>query len=147
MHVLGIDVGGTKVEIASVVDGRALAPRQRPTPVDDTDKLLELATELKQNVDRTGVNILSLDVVKRAQEIENVGAFGPGNLTVLRSAKCFEYNFVGIRGHLVLSSCAAMTTLVTVARRFATSTKRDAPNFVCEANCVNRSRMFGRRLR
>jgi hypothetical protein len=38
----------------------------------DTDKLLELATELKQNVDRTGPNILSIDVVKRAQEIEKL---------------------------------------------------------------------------
>jgi len=38
----------------------------------DTDKLLELATELKQNVDRTGPNILSMDVVKRAQEIEKL---------------------------------------------------------------------------
>lgn len=66
------------------------------------------------------------------QEIENIGAFRPGNLTILRSAECFEYGFVRIRGHLVLSSCAAMTTLVTVARLSATSTKRGAPNFVCE---------------
>ncbi len=69
---------------------------------------------------------------ERAQEIENVGAFRPRNLTILRSAKCFEYNFVGIRGHLVVSSCAAMTTLVTVARRSATSTKRGAPNSDCD---------------
>ena len=38
----------------------------------DTDKLLALATELKQNVDRTGVDILSMDVVKKAQEIEKL---------------------------------------------------------------------------
>jgi hypothetical protein len=38
----------------------------------DTDKLLELATELKQNVDRSGPDILSLDVVKKAQEIEKL---------------------------------------------------------------------------
>jgi hypothetical protein len=38
----------------------------------DTDKLLVLATELKQNVDRTGPNILSMDVVKKAQEIEKL---------------------------------------------------------------------------
>ncbi len=38
----------------------------------DTDKLLALATELKQNVDRTGPNILSMDVVKKAQEIEKL---------------------------------------------------------------------------
>lgn len=38
----------------------------------DTNKLLALATELKQNVDRTGPNILSMDVVKKAQEIEKL---------------------------------------------------------------------------
>jgi hypothetical protein len=38
----------------------------------DTDKLLELANELKQNVDRTGPDILSMDVVKKAQEIEKL---------------------------------------------------------------------------
>ena len=38
----------------------------------DTDKLLELAAELKQNVDRTGPDILSMDVVKKAQEIEKL---------------------------------------------------------------------------
>ncbi len=38
----------------------------------DTDKLLALATELKQNVDRTNPNILSMDVVKKAQEIEKL---------------------------------------------------------------------------
>jgi len=38
----------------------------------DTDKLLSLATELKQNVDRTNSNILSMDVVKKAQEIEKL---------------------------------------------------------------------------
>lgn len=38
----------------------------------DTDKLLELATELKQHVDRTNANILSMDVVKKAQEIEKL---------------------------------------------------------------------------
>lgn len=38
----------------------------------DTDKLLALATELKENVDRTNPNILSMDVVKKAQEIEKL---------------------------------------------------------------------------
>jgi hypothetical protein len=38
----------------------------------DTDKLLALANELKQNVDRTGPDILSVDVVKKAQEIEKL---------------------------------------------------------------------------
>jgi hypothetical protein len=38
----------------------------------DTDKLLALATELKQYVDKTNENILSMDVVKKAEEIEKL---------------------------------------------------------------------------
>jgi hypothetical protein len=38
----------------------------------DTDNLLKLATELKQYVDKSNVNILSLDVVKKADEIEKL---------------------------------------------------------------------------
>jgi hypothetical protein len=38
----------------------------------DTDKLLQLATELKENVDKTNENILSLDVIKKAEEIEKL---------------------------------------------------------------------------
>ncbi len=39
---------------------------------DDTDKLLQLATELKTSVDKTNANVLSLDVVKKAEEIEKL---------------------------------------------------------------------------
>ena len=38
----------------------------------DTEKLLELASQLKMNVDRTNPNMLSLDVIKKAQEIEKL---------------------------------------------------------------------------
>lgn len=38
----------------------------------DTDKLLELATALKQQVDKSSENMLSLDVVKKAEEIEKL---------------------------------------------------------------------------
>jgi hypothetical protein len=38
----------------------------------DTDKLLELATELKQYVDKTSENTLSVDVIKKAEEIEKL---------------------------------------------------------------------------
>ena len=38
----------------------------------DTDKLLKLATELKESVDKTTESTLSLDVVKRAEEIEKL---------------------------------------------------------------------------
>ncbi len=38
----------------------------------DTDKLLKLATELKQYVDKTNENVLSLEVLKKAEEIEKL---------------------------------------------------------------------------
>ena len=38
----------------------------------DTDKLLELATELKQYVHKTNEDILSMDVIKKADEIEKL---------------------------------------------------------------------------
>jgi len=39
---------------------------------EDTAKLLQLATELKQSVDKSNENVLSLDVVKKAEEIEKL---------------------------------------------------------------------------
>ncbi len=38
----------------------------------DTEKLLELATELKQSVDRSNENTLSLDVIRKADQIEKL---------------------------------------------------------------------------
>lgn len=38
----------------------------------DTDKLLALATELKEYVDKTNENVLSYDVVRKADEIEKL---------------------------------------------------------------------------
>jgi hypothetical protein len=38
----------------------------------DTAKLLTLAAELKQNVDKTSPSILSIEVIKKAQEIEKL---------------------------------------------------------------------------
>jgi hypothetical protein len=38
----------------------------------DTDKLLKLAVELKDYVDKTNEDVLSLDVVKKAEEIEKL---------------------------------------------------------------------------
>ncbi len=40
--------------------------------VADTQRLLQLATELKTEVDKTNQNILSVDVVKKAEEIEKL---------------------------------------------------------------------------
>jgi hypothetical protein len=38
----------------------------------DSEKLLQLATELKQYVDQTNENIISLDVIKKAEQIEKL---------------------------------------------------------------------------
>ncbi len=38
----------------------------------DTDKLFQLATELKAAVDKTNENMLSLDVVRKADEVEKL---------------------------------------------------------------------------
>ena len=38
----------------------------------DTEKLVELAAELKQHVDKTNANILSMDVIKKAEEIQKL---------------------------------------------------------------------------
>jgi len=38
----------------------------------DTDKLLALATELKEYVDRSNENILSISVIRKAEEIEKL---------------------------------------------------------------------------
>ncbi len=38
----------------------------------DTDRLLELATELKTSVDKSNEHTLSLDVVRKAEEIEKL---------------------------------------------------------------------------
>lgn len=39
---------------------------------DDTDKLLKLATELKQYVDKTNEQILSIEVLKKTDEIDKL---------------------------------------------------------------------------
>jgi hypothetical protein len=54
------------LQVANIVTERQVAMRR------DTEKLLSLAAELKQNMDRTGPNILSMDVIKKAQEIEKL---------------------------------------------------------------------------
>lgn len=39
---------------------------------DETDKLFQLASELKAAVDKTNENLLSLDVVRKADEVEKL---------------------------------------------------------------------------
>jgi len=38
----------------------------------DTEKLLKLSTELKEYVDKSNENVLSVDVVRKAEEIEKL---------------------------------------------------------------------------
>ena len=56
----------SRAMVANTFIDRQLALRR------DTDKLLSLAAELKQNVDKTSPSILSIDVIKKAQEIEKL---------------------------------------------------------------------------
>jgi hypothetical protein len=49
----------------------AVAQRQSQLRI-DTEKLVALTVDLKQQVDKTGVNILSMDVIKKAQEIQKL---------------------------------------------------------------------------
>lgn len=49
------------------------AAKERVTAIKhDTDKLLKLSVELKQSVDKSDENVLSLDVIKKAEEIEKL---------------------------------------------------------------------------
>lgn len=50
---------------------RLLAERQSQLRL-DTEKLAALAAELKLHVDKTGANVLSMDVIKKAQEIQKL---------------------------------------------------------------------------
>jgi hypothetical protein len=38
----------------------------------DTEKLLQLATELKSYVDKTNENVMSMEVIKKSEEIERL---------------------------------------------------------------------------
>ena len=50
---------------------RTVANRQSQLRL-DTEKLVALTAELKQHVDKAGANILSIDVIKKAQEIQKL---------------------------------------------------------------------------
>ncbi len=54
-------------------EARKAANKERQAKLkSDTEQLLKLATELKEYVDKTNENILSLDVVKKADQIEKL---------------------------------------------------------------------------
>jgi flagellar motility protein MotE (MotC chaperone) len=51
---------------------KALNEKRQQDLKKDTDKLLQLATELKQYVDKTNEHTLSVEVIKKADEIEKL---------------------------------------------------------------------------
>jgi hypothetical protein len=59
--------GRLEKDIAKKANRERQAQLQR-----DTDNLLKLANELKESVDKSNENTLSLDVVKKAEEIEKL---------------------------------------------------------------------------
>jgi hypothetical protein len=50
---------------------RVVADRQSQLRL-DTEKLVALTAELKQHVDKAGANVLSMDVIKKAQQIQKL---------------------------------------------------------------------------
>ena len=51
---------------------KALNKQRQANLQKDTDRLLKLATELKEYVDKSNEHTLSLDVIKKADEIEKL---------------------------------------------------------------------------
>ena len=63
----------TKPAPASRSDMEKKAAKERVAALKtDTDKLLKLSVELKAYVDKSNENVLSLDVIKKAEEIEKL---------------------------------------------------------------------------
>jgi hypothetical protein len=58
-------------QVQKEMEKRANAQRQAELKR-DTDRLLKLSTELKDYVDKTNENVLSLEVIKKAEEIEKL---------------------------------------------------------------------------
>ena len=65
------DADETQERLARDVAKKANLSRQALLKA-DTDRLLKLAVELKDSVDKSNANVLSLDVVKKAEEIEKL---------------------------------------------------------------------------
>jgi hypothetical protein len=51
---------------------RLLMSERQKRLVEDTDKLLELTTALKEQMDESNKDVLSLDMVKKAEQIEKL---------------------------------------------------------------------------
>ena len=59
---------------------RAMNKQRQTSLQKDTDRLLQLATELKEYVDKTNEHTLSLDVIKKAEEIEKLARSVKGKM-------------------------------------------------------------------
>src|SRR3954453_24034702 len=68
MQVLGIDVGGPTVEVASVAEGRALEPCEAPTPLSDSGALLD------------GIEMLARKVIEADGQPEAIGVGVPSQI-------------------------------------------------------------------
>jgi hypothetical protein len=56
----------------SIEQARSRNTERQKRLEDDTAKLLSLATQLKEQVDKTNKDIMSVDVIKKAEEIEKL---------------------------------------------------------------------------
>jgi len=65
------DEDETRARIAHDMEKKAAKERAAALKA-DTDKLLKLSVELKAYVDKSDENVLSLDVIKKAEEIEKL---------------------------------------------------------------------------
>jgi len=63
--------GDPQTRLEQAMFSRVVAERRAQLRL-DTEKLVALSAELKQHVDKTGANILSMDVIKKAQEIQKL---------------------------------------------------------------------------
>lgn len=63
--------GGTDANAPAAAGAQQVNDKQKKLAA-DTDKLLAMATDLKQQVDKTNKDVLSVDVIKKAEEIEKL---------------------------------------------------------------------------
>lgn len=68
---MGGDADDARSRMAHDMEKRAAKERVAALK-NDTDKLLKLSTELKSYVDKSDENVLSLSVIKKAEEIEKL---------------------------------------------------------------------------
>lgn len=68
---MGDDADDPRARLAHDMEKKAAKERVAALK-NDTDKLLKLSTELKSYVDKSDENVLSLAVIKKAEEIEKL---------------------------------------------------------------------------